>query len=234
MSLMGIGMVYSGKAETKISKIQGMSSEEKLAITRSLEKEGKVLFRSGKYDQALEVFHKANDPKYWLYEGRPNGFAESYIREIHVMREEYDKALERIEKLLPLVAGNQHFMDQKEEYEALIQYKNTKDPKYVYDYIKTLGARYSNKLPPIGYKLTSVIQIGTILRLYDTIGDQDAGIAFIDEVLVYFRTGKAGDPKPGPVDAEYMKVREAFEKDKAEGTKGRATKVLIQSDYFPW
>ena len=45
---------------------------------------------------------------------------------------------------------------------------------------------------------------------------------------------------------EYLKVREAFEKDKAEGFKGcvgakpgeacmgRATKTLIQSDYFPW
>lgn len=70
--------------------------------------------------------------------------------------------------------------------------------------------------------------------LYDTIGDYDAGIAFIDEILAYFRTGKAGDPKPGWVDAEYMKVREAFEQDKAQGTKGRATKALIQSDYFPW
>ena len=33
---------------------------------------------------------------------------------------------------------------------------------------------------------------------------------------------------------EYLKVREAFEQDKAEGKKGRATQVLIQSDYFPW
>ena len=73
-----------------------------------------------------------------------------------------------------------------------------------------------------------------ILRLYDAIGDHDAGIKFIDENLAYFRTGKAGDPKPGKVDAEYMKIREAFKKDKAEGTKSRATKALIQSDYFPW
>ena len=32
----------------------------------------------------------------------------------------------------------------------------------------------------------------------------------------------------------YLLIREAFEKDKAEGTKGGATKALIQSDYFPW
>jgi hypothetical protein len=45
---------------------------------------------------------------------------------------------------------------------------------------------------------------------------------------------------------EYLKIREAFEQDKSEGRKscvgaktgevcmGRATKALIQSDYFPW
>ena len=76
--------------------------------------------------------------------------------------------------------------------------------------------------------------VSDALRLYDTIGAHDEAIAFIDMILAFFRTGKAGDPKPGWVDAEYMKVREAFEKDKAAGTKGSATKALLKSDYFPW
>lgn len=124
--------------------------------------------------------------------------------------------------------------------------------------------KHKNEFPPLGYDSGSgVYQIATILRLYDTIGDHDAGIKFIDEILTFLRgrkkdRGEAYDlydriktveqatscMKVGPKDnpdwhgckflKEYFLVREAFEKDKAESTKGRATKALIQSDYFPW
>ena len=91
--------------------------------------------------------------------------------------------------------------------------------------------------------------VSNILRLRDTIGDYDAGIKFVDECINYFKKAdieKSGVYKPGRVDNEFVKIREAFEQDKAEGKKGcvgkkpgevcmgRATKAIIQSDYFPW
>jgi hypothetical protein len=72
----------------------------------------------------------------------------------------------------------------------------------------------------------------------------DGGISFVNECLEYgylqhpeyvrantskeaLRLGQKGA-------AEYLKVREAFEQDKKEGKKGRATRQLIQSTYFCW
>jgi integrase len=132
------------------------------------------------------------------------------------------------------------------EYLAMMKLQESNDSEAVVRHINLIKTKYKNLMPPFGYDLSGIRHITTILRLHNTIGDHDAGIAFIDEILAYFRTGKAGDPKPGRVDAEYMKVREAFEQDKVEGFKGcagsppgqvcmgRATKALIQSDYFPW
>lgn len=220
---------YSNNKDT-----QQLTSMEKLGRSRILEKEGKTLYRKGEYDQALIKFNEANSPSFWLYENSPNGFAELYIRRIYFLTGQYQKAWAMISQTAKDRPYNQPFIDEKIMYDALLASKQKNSNEPIYSYINFLRNKYAAKLPPKAYSLSSVANIATILVLYDTIGDHDAGIAFIDEILAYFRTGKAGDPKPGRVDAEYMKIREAFEKDKAEGAKGRATKALIQSDYFPW
>lgn len=198
-----------------------------------LEQEGKHLAENGYYDEAIVKFQEALDPKYAKYDFQKS-LAIGSIVTILTWQEKYDEAIERskwfMEKKVTIYA-----LEQEAFIQALKEHKKSNSKQVIYNFISRLKKDHEKELPPQGYEqINGVSTIANIIRLYDTIGDQDAGIKFIDEILAYFRTGKAGDPKPGKVDAEYIKIREAFEKDKAEGTRGRATKALIHSDYFPW
>ncbi len=228
----------------------------------ALEKEGKYLEKAMNYEDAERKYLQAIDmgktqtprPDY----GRPTMF---YAR---VLQKEgrYSEALETFLEFSKQQDINDHFEDRIRELESLLEYQSSGTAEPVYQYLKTLREKYKHKLPPNG--LWSGSEITTIIRLYDTIGDHDAGIAFIDEILAWayenepaleplrdHRIKTAGEAvecasKDKPVEerdpnwrgcswlAEYLLVREAFEKDKVEGTKGRATQALIQSDHFPW
>ncbi len=70
----------------------------------------------------------------------------------------------------------------------------------------------------------------TIIRLYDTIGDQAGGIKFIDQMFSDSRAlfGK----KEVSGDNEFMKLRNAFEEDRNSGKNGTPTKVIIESKHL--
>jgi tetratricopeptide (TPR) repeat protein len=248
--------------QLKLKRSAGeLTDSQKLGMSRRLELEGKALFRAGKFDEAMKKFDEANDPKFYLYPGHSNGYAGAYIREIYFTRGEYEKALEGLNQSLELgyikkmlkvenEMGAHHLVEEKREYESLIQMRESASSEPIYKYIEHLKADYKQYIPPVAYQFgigTTIIT--TILRLYDTIADYDAGIAYVNEMMAFFEkqdVEKYGQYKPGKVDQEYLKVREGFEQDKAEGRKscinakpgeacvGRATKALIQSDYFPW
>lgn len=229
------GLFITALGFQQADRKRAAESMHKIGARRSLELEGKKLFRMGRYEDALAKYAEANSPKYDLRENLPYHGSSFYMREIYFMQGRYEEALRDLETLVTLFPEHVPYKDEKKEYEALIQARNMGSNRPIYDCIEYLRAKHKDHLPPLGYTFgTGASTITTLLRLYDTVGDHDAGIAYIDEILAFFRTGKAGDPKPGRVDAEYIKVREAFEQDKASGTKGRATKALIQSDYFPW
>ena len=232
-----------------------LSNFEKIRITHQLEREGRALVRQGLYTKAEQKFIEADDPKYWLHKGRPNGMARGWLRDVYGMQGKYEVilknlALENPKIGLTIISGYQPRLDEKVKYEALIKYRDELREEPIREVIKVLKTQYLKLLPPQDYdSIASLRPISTILRLYNTIGDHDAGIAYIDECMAYFKQQdikKYGEYRPGKADREYLKVREAFEQDKAEGFKGcagkkpgevcmgRATKAIIQSDYFPW
>lgn len=224
-----------------------VTDAEKLGISRKLELEGKALLKKGQYAEAQQKFIAADNPQYWLYVDRPNGVARAWLRAALVTQGKYEVALESVQKDLLIISDHQPSLDEQLVYKAMIKSRDSKDTKSIYDAINALRTKYANILPPQQYiGIGSLSTIATILRLYDTIADYDAGIAYIDETMEYFKkkdTEKYGEYKPGKVDLEYLKVREGFEQDKAEsrgsclgkpGCVGRASKALIQSDYFPW
>lgn len=224
-----------------------ITDAEKIGVSRRLVLEGKALLRQEKYMEAEQKFIAADDPKYWLYEGRPSGTARAWLRAALVAQGKYEVALESVQGNLLIIPDHQPSLDEQLVYKAMIKSRDSKDTKSIYDAINALRTKYANILPPQQYiGIGSLSTIATILRLYDTIADYDAGIAYIDETMEYFKkkdTEKYGEYKPGKVDLEYLKVREGFEQDKAEsrgsclgkpGCVGRASKALIQSDYFPW
>ena len=215
-----------------------ISNTEKIGITNQLQREGRMLVKQERYDQAEKKFLEADNPKYWLYEGHPNGLARGWLRDLYKYEGKYEAALENLQMELILSPNHQPFLDEKMQYEVLIKYRDEGKVEVIHELIKNLRTKYEKLLPPEGYNLIASLRpISTILRLYDTIGDYDAGIQFIDECLKFFKERKEAQGKkfvPGKNYNAYLKIREAFEQDKAEGTKGRATKALIQSDYFPW
>lgn len=223
---------FSGTAIAKNNSL------EKIGIQNEFENTGRQYFIEGKYNEAEAAFVEADNPKYWIYEGQPNAVARYWLRGVYVVTGKYEKAIENLEELLKILPNEESFLEEKKQYDVLIKYHNDKNIVPVLKYIEQFKKKNSNFLPPVNYNpIASIGIVSTILRLYDTIGDHDAGIAFIDECLKYFKEQdikKYGEYKPGKADEEYLKVREAFEQDKAQGTKGRATKALIQSDYFPW
>jgi tetratricopeptide (TPR) repeat protein len=221
-------MFYLRNSEADSSNILDRVSQR-----LALENKARNLAEVGNLDGAIKFYKEAMESQYIDYDYDKNTSLAS-IREIYKWKGEYEKALVIINEMLGKSPNAVYFLMEKKEIEALVLFTKSKDKKYIYGHIDKIREEYKNQLPPVKYLPYSVMYISDILRLYDTIGDHDAGIAFIDEILAYFRTGKAGDPKPGRVDAEYMKVREAFELDKKECAKGRATQALIQSDYFPW
>lgn len=203
----------------------------------AVEEEGKQLERADKYEEALVKYRKAIEydqkmPK--VLRGRPTFFVARVLQK----QGKYEEALTVLRSLKESHAGAKHYEDRLLELEVLIEYQKTHDARSVYEYIGNLKENNKGNLPPLGYDgIFGVTVIITLLRLYDTIGDYDAGIKVIDECFVYFKNQdmkKYRKYKPGHVDDEYQKVREAFEQDKRDGTKGRATKALIKSDYFSW
>lgn len=237
--------IYSARVnKVTFDRRPAISSAEKLRITRKLEKEGKVLLYQGKYIEAEEKLRVADDPKYWLYEGRPNGVARMWLRTALVMQGKYEAALENVQNNLSLMPGHQPSIDEEMVYQALISYRNEKAPEAIYEVISHLKLKYAEKLPPKSYQGLGVLSvISTILRLYDTIGDYDAGIAYVDEMLVFLKKKKADrnenaeiydriktaeqatqcmevGPKDNPdwhackLIREYLLVREAFEAEK--------------------
>lgn len=228
-----------------------------------LQQEGKKLATIGKFDDAIAKFQQALEPQYINRES-DKGFAKYSIVKILIWQEKYDKALQEYQWFLNQNKRNNKAIIHAKELQALLQYKMSKDQKGILDYIQLLRSEYKSSLPPFGYDSgIGIGQIVTILRLYDTIGDHVTGIAFIDEILTFLKNRRenrgeafevydriktvedasrcmARGPKGNPdwhgckFLKEYLLIREAFEQDKREGKKGRATKVIIQSDYFPW
>ncbi len=239
------------------------SHTQNIVKQHQIEQEGVWLVKNGQYDEAIVKFKEAMQPEYIKYEN-DKGMPTYYLIKVLILQEKYDEALKENQWYVNRNKTNNTAIIAAKEIEALRDYKKTGNPQIIRDYIPLLKAEYKQILPPIGYDSgIGPTQIATILRLCDTIGDQDAGLKFIDEVLNFLRDRKKNrgdaydvydriktveqatncmkvDPKDNPdwhgckFLRAYLLVREAFEKDKAEGTKGRATKALIQSDYFPW
>ena len=192
-------------------------------------REGDELARAGDYEGALTKFSEAMEVEYIL---KPTDRSEPIFRKVRTYRimGRYADALHGLDEFMELAARPGGDVEIRNELSALTEYQKSGSSETVYKYIEWLRLRETNYLPPQNYNTSSPYYIAIILRLYDVIGDCDSGIKFVNEVTAFFRTGNAGDPKAGWVDDEYLKIREAFEKDKAEGTKGRATKAIIQSD----
>ncbi|MDD5216942.1 MAG: hypothetical protein PHN49_08325 [Candidatus Omnitrophica bacterium] len=195
------------------SSFEGRNRMRQIVAQEQVLKDGDRLVDQGRYLQALKKYEESLNSKFILKDEDKRG---PIVRKIRLYRvtSNFKDGLNEMRYAPRTLSLDSEL---SVELEALQEWNVTNAKQPVLEYIDHLKHKYQESLPPKDYDTFSSIAIGQILRLYDTIGDYDAGIAFIDEILAYFRTGKAGDPKPGRVDAEYMKVREAFEAEKRNG-----------------
>jgi len=259
--LIGVAFLFSAGSVQVKSNAETDTRFANVYEQEALMKTGRRLIKSGDFEVALEKFNEALSPKY-IKTDRDKTEAVSTKRDIYILQGNYQAALKEHQWLFERNPDHDYVIAKQKEILALIEWEKTKDNKLIYDHISFLKDHFRGQIPPEGYSGYKSTIISTILRLYDTIGDHDAGIAYIDEILSFLRERRKakGDEsyvlydlkssqeaskcvnrsKPNPdyhgckFMREYLLVREAFERDKAEGTKGRATQALIQSDYFPW
>ena len=237
----------SGNVLKSTSSSSGDSYDEgirKVFARTSIEKQARLLEKQGLYDEAIVKYKEALNPSLinQTYEGST---AHGGIMDVYIKQGKFEEALKELQWFITTNynPAAKPWLDQQIEIEALIKARGTHSNKPVYEYIQYLKEKYKKSLPP---KKVDVIIATLIIRLYDTIGDYDAGIVFVDGFLNYY--AKKAHVKPEKIGPKnpYLQIKQAFLQDKAEGRKscisakpgevcmGRATKVLIQSDYFPY
>jgi hypothetical protein len=219
---------------------------ERVWARESLIIEGNRLVKAGFYEQAVLKYNEAISPQYIKSERDKTSFYGRMLS-LHRLQGKFREAFNELQWFMKINPKGDGWMDDKLQLEALIKAGDTKSNQPVHDYIKYLRRKYKNMLPPDKYDGNYVpIVVSKIIFCYGWIGDADGGIVFMDEILNYWEK-KSGQNlhRPGNKNQYYL-IRQAFEQDKQEGFKGcldakpgdacmgRATKALIQSDYFPW
>jgi tetratricopeptide (TPR) repeat protein len=193
----------------------------KIIRQTEIEREARHLEKQGRFDEAIAKYQEAMDPSLLNSERDKAGGMHGIIR-IHQKEGKFDLALQELEWFSTY--PNQLYIDTKPELEALIRARDTSSNEPIYAHIDDLKKRYKRALPPKGHESFVTSEI---IRHYDYVGDLDAGIAFVEKILAY----KKLYPKERD---EYLKVKKALLEDKAQDTKGKATEVIVQSNYFSW
>lgn len=230
------------------------NSLEKVMVSNGYQSEGISRLRMSQFNEAERLLRLADLPENRIYRDRPNATARIWLRGVYVATGRYAEALKDVEEMLQIVPDGQLFLEEKKEYELLIQYRDTADAVPLIEFINEFKQNHSKDLPPVRYNpVVSVPAISRILQIYSMIGHHDEGIKLIDEVLNHayasdhdislfkgrFQTSaqanecvEAGQGGDGiKIDwrackwiQRYLEVREAFAQDKAEGFKGCAGK----------
>ena len=232
--------------------LQADDCTTKMLKSANIYDEGRSLEKQGDYEAAIRKFREAIQESYpsvpmacGQYDS--SGMARGGIERIYQKQGKFELALKELQ--WHLQRNPEKYLDEKLELEALIKARDTKSLQPVYEYIDYLKKKYKDQLPPNTGAYSDMVA-SVIIRLYSHIGDMDGGIAFVEGFLKLCALGKTCSrgfkQYAYTVKNPYFQIKQAFEQDKKENFKGcldakpgdacmgRATKALIQSDYFPW
>jgi hypothetical protein len=213
-------MVFAGMKKG-LTPFPDDEATRKIIKQTNIEKEAMRLEKLGHFDEAISKYKEAMAPELLNSERDKSGGMHGIIR-IHQKKGEFDLALNKLEWFSTY--PNQLYIDLKPELEALIKARDTGSNEPIYAHIEYLKNKYKKWLPP---KEHNSLYASYLIRLYDYVGDVDAGLKFVESVL-------SSKKLHSRARTEYEKVKQAFLEDKANGSKGRATNALTQSTYFSW
>jgi len=229
--------VNIGASQTTL--IPNDSRSKKIFARSAVESKARELEKAGDLDAAMKLYKEASDPSMLNFD-YDAGVAVGGIERIYQKKGEFDLALQELQ--WHLSRNPSKYEDQRLELEALIKAREERSVQPIYAHIEYLKKKHKKTMPPrsIPWEVVTV----SMIRLYNYIGDHDAGIRFMDDFLKYYKKLGPGNPyQPGN---PHFQVREGFMKDKAEGFKGcldsppgvvcmgHATRALVDSDYFAW
>jgi tetratricopeptide (TPR) repeat protein len=229
LAIVSFMLPLPSKTKAKINP-EVSESFRRIAEKHSIEQRGRDFLKKGNYDLALNEYQKALDPNLRDHDWQKD--SASYP--IHFIL----KLQGRCEEALAMLAD--HLKRNPEKYEfdrlellALMKYQESNDPDIIRKFIADYRQAESRHFPPNAGSLSDAVKV---LRLYDLIGDYDAGTAFIDELLEFFEKKDIkmyGEYRFGKVDQALLNTRKAFELDKEQGTRGRVLKAILQADGLP-
>lgn len=218
-------------------------------IQRSeLQNEGRILAENGRYEEAIAKYKASMDPSLLNYPYDKNG-GEFGIKKVYICQGKFEQALQMVDDKLAslkpepenenIFTGKDELSRERLELLALIEARDAKNNKPIYEYIDNLKtkSKYAKLFPPIGYAVgVSSWLIDDLIHLYDYMHDYDSGIAFMDEIIKYHtmhpdknhRSAHAKDVK------EYVRVKQAWETDKKTGQHGHLQDVIRTSDIISW
>jgi len=194
----------------------------KLMKREGFEDEARKLLKKGKYDEAIARYEMATDPSVLNYESEKSP-ALWGILNAYQLKRDFSGALEILQWFLAREPKKEIYLEKRQELEALLNAGLNQSDEPVEDYIEHLQRTYPNDLPPSG---RDPYLCGRLIYLYDYAGDAKGGLAFVDGIL-------SGGKLKRKARREYLKLREAFQEEKAEKTRGLAIRILERSDYFP-
>ncbi len=227
-------VLLSTKAYSEDSQLSHDEAINKIIKRNALESQGRTLAKHGFYDKALLKYKAAQDPALLNYDYEK---PELPIILIYIRQGKYDEAMAIVSENLKKRPDNTEVIREYKELTALIQARNEKSNKPIYEYIDWLKQENSKFFPPKGYGVGMTEWfVDDLIHLYDFMRDYDSGIALMDELIKYHtqhpdanhRSAHAKDVR------EYQRVKEAWELDKKTGKHGHLQDVIRTSDIIGW
>lgn len=214
--------------------LQNNENLKRTVLQATLLHEGHELAEQGLYEEAIAKYKESMKPEYLTKENDKSGGIYG-LGEVHKMQGKYEEALKDLEWYMNRnpqkhPGDDPGWLDEKLELDALIEYQKTGNAKLIYQHIEHLKKDSFKQVedPKLRQNMIYVQKGPKIIRLYDTLGDYESGIRFIDEMIAYAK--RQFGHREVSEDNEYMKLRRAFEKDRAKGKHGTPTKLIIESD----
>lgn len=243
-----MGIVHENKQYASQPSLRNKDIRN-LIEQNQLERQGRAFEKEGLFEEALEKYVQAADIGKAIG-GFKDVVPSVFIVRVHQKQGKLEQSLDEVNQILKYLPQQEFYTEWQSQLVVLIKARNTKNIQPIYEHIDYLKNKYRKQLPPkrVVAGISDAVA-STIIRLYDHIGDHDSGIKFMDEFINYY--SKIWKIKPEVLEGpgsknQYFLIKKAFLQDKAEGFKGciqakpgevcmgRATKALIDSDYFPW
>lgn len=238
-----------------VAKLEKASYATIAHVQAELEREARSLIQRQQLDEAVLKYKEALHPVLIRNEADRSG-ALWGILQIHQWQGKFELALEELQWFLKARPDKDYYIDKKFELEALIKARDTGSNQPVYEFIEYMKKKWASLLPPKGSNTYTDSVLSPILQLYEYMGDYDSGMAYVDEILDYeynrtkikkVFTSAEADQRMQDLQQrrergwqdykairDWLRIREGFEQDKREGTKGRALRAILDSDIIPW